>query len=330
VDTRQLQAALQRFSGARVGVIGDIMADKFIYGPANRLSPEAPVPVVFVEKQILKLGGAANVAHNIATMHGNARMFGAVGDDETGNSLLAEMQEKSIATTGVVRMQRRGTTLKTRIVAQSQHIVRFDVEDPSPLPDTERQELIDHFEHAASALDLLIVSDYDKGIWTEHVAAGVMAACRAHSIPVFIDPKPENVHLCQGAEVIKPNLGEALGLAGRLRTAAPDEMQTVCNEVRRKSGAKNVVVTAGSSGIYILEEDNFVHLPGIAREVYDVAGAGDSTLAGMALALSSGLGLVDAARIGNAAGAVAVSKLGITAVTNSELVQAVKDIYGGT
>jgi len=327
-DYTELTDLVGRFSGLNAGVLGDLMADRFIYGHAGRISPEAPVPVVQIRQRTIQPGGAANVGNNVLSLGGRLSLFGVLGDDEAGREVRGLLSAGGADVTGVLLLSERPSTVKTRVVAQSQHLVRFDEEETADLPAGEAARLLEQLTAALDGLDVLILSDYDKGVLTPGLVAPLMERCRARGLKTFVDPKPANIELFTGADVIKPNYHEALRLAGRERNAPSEEMEQVCREVRERSGALNVVITAGSKGMFILAGEQFSHLPGMPREVYDVAGAGDTTLAALALALAAGADLVTAGRLANLAGSIAVGKLGIAAVTAAELKAEVEARYG--
>jgi D-beta-D-heptose 7-phosphate kinase/D-beta-D-heptose 1-phosphate adenosyltransferase len=311
--------SLQRFSAARVGVLGDLMIDRFVYGEVERISPEAPVPVVAVRRRVTQPGGAANTAVNVLSLGGQLRLFGVLGDDAAAAEVLELLRRRGADTAGVQLAPGRASTVKTRVVARSQQVVRFDEEDTSPLPGTVGAALLASLRAALPGLDLLVISDYAKGVVSHGLATELIAACRGAGVRVVADPKPVNAGCFAGADVIKPNLHEALRLAGWEHAADDSAMGGLCRLVRERTGVPGVVVTAGARGVYVLEGEALTHLPGAAREVYDVAGAGDSVLAALALGLASGLGLTDAARLGNLAGSIAVGHLGVAAVTQDEL-----------
>ncbi len=295
------------------------MADRFIYGNARRLSPEAPVPVVDVKRRVVQPGGAANVANNVLSLGGKLWLFGVLGQDEAGDSVRDALMSNGADITGVLLLRERQTTLKTRIVAQAQHMLRFDEEDASPLPDRQAAELLNRLRQRLPELNAVVLSDYAKGVLTPRFVGDVVAACQQQAVPVIVDPKPINAHLYAGANLIKPNLGEALRLVGHDEDASEEDMPGVCEKLQAQLGVANIVVTAGSRGMYVRAGGEYEHLPGLPREVYDVAGAGDTTLAAIALALAAGACVFNAARLGNLAGSIAVGHLGVTAVTAADL-----------
>jgi rfaE bifunctional protein kinase chain/domain len=308
-----------RFAQAKVAVVGDLMADRFIYGSARRLSPEAPVPVVDVKRQVLQPGGAANVANNVLSLGGQLWLYGVLGQDGAGDSVLAALAENGAQVEGVLRLTERPTTLKTRVVAQAQHMLRFDEEDASPLTTGSTAELLARLTPRLPELSAVVLSDYAKGVLTAELIAGIISACQAQGVPVIVDPKPVNAHLYAGASLIKPNLGEALRLVSHDNDASDEDLLGVCLKLQQQLGVANIVVTAGSRGMFVRAGEEYEHLPGLPREVYDVAGAGDTTLAAIALALAAGACVFNAARLGNLAGSIAVGHLGVTAVQAADL-----------
>jgi D-beta-D-heptose 7-phosphate kinase/D-beta-D-heptose 1-phosphate adenosyltransferase len=324
----ELLTCLDHFSGVRTGVLGDLMVDEFAYGRARRLSPEAPVPIVEIERRTTQPGGAANVGHNVLTLGGRLSLFGVLGEDDPGYGVRQVLAEQGADVAGVLMLAERPSTVKTRVVAQAQHLLRFDEEDTSELPVAAVAALSEMLLAELSQLNVLIISDYAKGVLTPALVRDVLRACREQGVRTFVDPKPVNIELFGGADVIKPNYHEALRLTGRERDVEPGEMDQVCREVRERTAARSVVITAGARGMFVLAGDVFTHLPGRPREVYDVAGAGDTTLAALALAVAAGADLASAARLANLAGSIAVGKLGIAAVTRDELRAEVKRADG--
>ncbi|MCC7478982.1 bifunctional hydroxymethylpyrimidine kinase/phosphomethylpyrimidine kinase [bacterium] len=318
-STAQLLTRIRGFGQIRVGVLGDLMVDRFIYGDVQRISPEAPVPVVRVQRRTTQPGGAANVACNVLSLGGQCSLFGALGDDEAGREVRGLLSGVDLS--GVVSPSAYPSTVKTRIVARSQHMLRIDEEDTAVLSEQYRADLLGKLQESLPGLQVLVVSDYAKGVLSPDFAAKLVKACAAAGVDVIVDPKPENAAAFAGARVMKPNLGEALRIAAMPSVDSADSkaMREVCELVRDRTGAQEVLVTAGARGLYVLSRDAFGHVPGHPREVFDVAGAGDSTVAAIALALGSGSSLMEAAELGNLVGSLAVGKLGVAAISADEL-----------
>lgn len=315
----ELLACLDRFRDVRAGVLGDLMVDEFAYGRARRLSPEAPVPIVEIERRTTQPGGAANVGHNVLTLGGKLSLFGVLGEDDAGHAVRNVLAEQGADVSGVLMLADRPSTVKTRVVAQAQHVLRFDEENTSQLPAAAAAALSELLLPRLEQLDVLMISDYAKGVLSPLLVQEVLRGCREYEVTTFVDPKPVNIELFAGAGVVKPNYHEALRLTGRERDASVEEMEQVCREVRERARSGAVVITAGARGMFVLTDSTYTHLPGAPREVYDVAGAGDTTLAALALAVAADADLVGAARLANLAGSIAVGKLGIAAVTADEL-----------
>jgi len=318
VAPHQLTELLSRIAGVRIGVLGDLMVDRFIYGDALRISPEAPVPVVNIRERTTQPGGAANVANNVVSLGGRCSLFGVLGDDPAGHEVRHMLVAEGCDVRGVVSPDGYASTAKTRVVAQSQQLLRIDEEHAQPVDEQTSALLLAAIVEQLGELSVLVISDYAKGVVSRELAQQVIELAGKSGVPAVVDPKPANMGFYAGADVIKPNLCEALRYVGR-DSATDAEMQWVCEHVREGSETKAVVVTAGSHGSYIFDGAQFTHLEGHARDVYDVAGAGDSMLAALALALGTGADLVSAVALGNMAGSIAVGKLGIAAVTVTEM-----------
>jgi D-beta-D-heptose 7-phosphate kinase/D-beta-D-heptose 1-phosphate adenosyltransferase len=318
VASPHLTGLLARLSGVRIGVLGDLMVDRFIYGDALRISPEAPVPVVTIRERTTQPGGAANVANNVVSLGGRCSLFGVLGDDPAGHEVRQLLVAEGCDVSGILSPDGYASTVKTRVVAQSQQLVRIDEEHAHAVDEATSAQLLAALVAQLDELNVIVISDYAKGVLTRELAQQVIEVARGAGIPVVVDPKPSNMAFYAGADVVKPNLGEALRYVGR-EGASDSEMQAVCEQVREGSETKAVVITAGAQGSYVYDGASFTHLEGHARDVYDVAGAGDSTLAALALALGAGADLVSAVALGNMAGSIAVGKLGVAAVTADEL-----------
>ena len=318
VTPQPLTELLARLAGMRIGVLGDLMVDRFIYGDALRISPEAPVPVVTIRERTTQPGGAANVANNVVSLGGRCSLFGVLGDDPAGHEVRQMLVAEGCDVRGVLSPEGYSSTVKTRVVAQSQQLLRIDEEHPAQIGEAASAQLLAAIVDQLGELGVIVISDYAKGVLSRELAQEVIRVAGHAEIPVVVDPKPSNMNFYAGADVVKPNLGEALRYVGR--DAATDaEMPWVCEHVREGSETKAVVITAGAHGSYVFDGTDYTHLEGHARDVYDVAGAGDSTLAALALALGAGADLVSAVGLGNMAGSIAVGKLGVVAVTADEL-----------
>lgn len=320
----QLNEAIQRFHDAKILVIGDIIVDHFIWGQVSRISPEAPVPVVNVNREELLLGGAANVLKNIFSLSGRGELCGIIGRDELGNQLLGMVEKLSASSKGMVQ-GKRPTTVKTRIVAQGQQVVRFDREQIG-VPSKEPMEnmlkfLDDHLEQ----FDAIIVSDYAKGVVNEqfmthlHQRRKALFDQQGRKIPLVVDPKPGNLHHYVGATVITPNHLEAKRISG-MEMKEEASINAAARFIRDEIGCENVLITRGEAGMTLLrDDDSLITIPTMAKEVYDVTGAGDTVVATLALGLAVGCSAEHAAMLANHAAGVVVGKIGTASVSMTEL-----------
>lgn len=309
---------LDRFPTCPLLVVGDLMLDEFIWGQVNRISPEAPVPVVEVRRRTHAVGGAANAAANAAALGGRVLLAGVVGADAEGRRVVELLAGQGIDTAGVVTDAARPTTTKTRVVAHSQQMVRIDHEQPGPLPEGVAEDLLTRVRAALATAKVCVVSDYGKGVVTAGVVTAVTAAARRAGVPVIVDPKGTDYAKYAGATVVKPNQLEAGKVLNRdLRTDA--DVDRAGADVRAILGPDSaVLITRGAQGMSLFQPNREpVHVPTQAREVYDVTGAGDTVAGAMAMTLAAGGSLTDACRLASLAAAVVVAKLG-TATCNLE------------
>lgn len=318
-----LRALVPGFSGTRVLVIGDIIVDHFIWGSVTRISPEAPVPVVNVNREELLLGGSANVLRNILSLGGRASLCGLIGHDSMGDQILTLVEELGASASGIIRGN-RSTTVKTRVVAQGQQVVRFDREETGAPP----QDIIDAFlaylrDHI-STFDAIMISDYAKGVVNEQLMIGLRRILdeSERNIPLIVDPKPANMHCFVGATVITPNHHEAAKMSS-IDIRDEQTLLAAGHQILDDIGAKAVLVTRGEAGMALIEQDKpMVTIPTMAKEVYDVTGAGDTVAATLSLALASGCTMKEAAGLANYAAGIVVGKVGTASVTGDELLEA--------
>ena len=303
------------------------MLDQHILGPARRISPEAPVPVVEVRQRSFHPGGAANVAANIAGLGGRALLAGLTGADAEGELLRRELARRGVDARFLEPATDRCTTTKTRVIAHHQQIVRFDQEVTRPLAEVAEQRLLARLREALAEAQACVLSDYAKGVLTERVCQGLIRAARSRGIPVIVDPKGADFSKYRGATLLTPNAQEALAVGSLLNGRAFEDTEadsTVEDLGRLLLGrfGVSVVITRGPLGMLLVEPGRRpVHIPARALQVYDVTGAGDTVVAVLALALSLGLELEQAARLANHAAAVAVGKLGTATVSWAEIAQ---------
>jgi len=342
----RLKRLVPRLRGKRIGVVGDVMLDRYLWGTASHLSPEAPVPVVDFMEQSECLGGAGNVAANVAALGGRTEAFGAMGNDEPGRALRNCLRQASISDKGVFADAKRVTTVKTRIIARHQQVVRVDHERRETLRSITEQRLLSTLFGALKRLDALILSDYDKGLVTDDFAERVLSVCHRLRVPVFVKPKTSRLYAYRGARAIVCNAKEA-GFFVTRSLGDDKALEEAGRGLLAHFGCAAVLITRGEKGMTLFEESSPRHLhipatsfevtyarvgqPGVdrgatGRQVFDVTGAGDTVLSVLALASAAGASLPDAAVLANVAAGVVVGKLGTASVNPEELTRALDDV----
>jgi D-beta-D-heptose 7-phosphate kinase/D-beta-D-heptose 1-phosphate adenosyltransferase len=318
-ERSDLAALLGRARGRAVLIVGDLMLDQFLVGRVDRISPEAPVPVVQFDREESRLGGAANVAHNVVTLGGRVAIAGLIGNDAAGTQLVDELTNIGIDTAAVVADGARCTTRKLRVVTQrNQQVARIDYECDGEAAGSVEDTLIAKLTRAIDDADVVLISDYQKGVISRGVARAAIDAAKRRGVASLVDPKVPHIDYYGGASLITPNHYEAEAVTlTRIRSA--DEARAAAQRFRERAGCESVLITRGEQGMWLLGPDGEANLPAEAREVSDVTGAGDTVIAAMALGLAAGGSLVDAARLANTAAGLAVSRFGPTAITADEL-----------
>lgn len=322
-----LQSAVDRFAETRILVIGDVIVDQFIWGSVSRISPEAPVPVVNVTREELLLGGSANVLRNIISLGGSCALCGIIGNDAMGNELLGLMREVGAPVEGLIKGS-RPTTLKTRVVAQGQQVVRYDREKSGSPSRRPLAQLLDYLSSHIADFDAVIVSDYSKGVVNEPLMASLhqllqeVRSTSGRPVPLIVDPKPANLHRFIGATVITPNNHEASRISG-IDIVDEQSLLAAARHIRDEIDCTGVLITRGEAGMALLEgEQELVTIPTMAKEVYDVTGAGDTVAATLALGLAAGCSMTEAAVLANHAAGIVVGKVGTASVSREELLAA--------
>ena len=314
-------APLPRLPGRSVLIIGDVMIDHFVIGRVDRISPEAPVPVVRFEHEEFRVGGAANVANNIVALGGSVQLVGVVGADAESQRLRSALIDLDIDAGGLVEDSTRCTTRKLRIVtARKQQVARVDYEDDAEVSGAVEKALIERIETLSANAGALVLSDYLKGTISRDVAIAALAAARRAGVPLLVDPKVPHIDYYNGAALVTPNHHEAEAVTHmRIRSAA--EAQEAARKFRERVGCESVMITRGEHGIWLLTPEGEAALPAEAREVADVTGAGDTVIGTLALALASGSTLLEAARMANRAAGIVVGKFGPATATAEEIAE---------
>ena len=312
---------IKNFPRSKVLVVGDIMVDHFIWGKVARISPEAPVPVVEIQSDTLLLGGCANVLHNIFSLGGKVYGAGVIGADDMGERLLLEFRRRQIDTDGIVVEANRPTTLKTRIVAHGQQVVRFDQESRLPIEPSSVEKITKYIKKLRNDLGAIIISDYNKGVVTRHLLDSIRQVISGKGIPVCVDPKQNDFFLYKGFDIITPNHHEA-GRAAGMDTIDSNDIVKIGKTILKKFDFKALLVTRGEEGMNLFESnDKTTHtaFPAEAREVFDVTGAGDTVIGVLALCVASGATFKEAAALANIAAGIVVGKVGTATISLDEL-----------
>jgi D-beta-D-heptose 7-phosphate kinase/D-beta-D-heptose 1-phosphate adenosyltransferase len=316
-------ALISRFVDVTVLVVGDIILDQFIWGKVSRISPEAPVPVVEVQKETVLLGGAANVVNNIRSLGGQVFLSGVVGGDERGRKILGFLEGEGVPTAGVFIDPRRPTTAKTRIVAHSQQVVRFDREDKALLSQGHADSLASYVRDTIPHADTVVIADYGKGVVTEQIVQSVTQIAKQQRKVVLLDPKISRFDLYRDVTVVTPNSQEAT-LASGIEIIDEASLKEAGERLLDRFNCEVVLITRGEDGMALFERGKeMILVPTTAREVFDVTGAGDTVVGVMALAVAAGGSFGEAAVIANYAAGIVVGKVGTATVRPVELKEAI-------
>jgi D-beta-D-heptose 7-phosphate kinase/D-beta-D-heptose 1-phosphate adenosyltransferase len=319
MEASEIADFLGRSRGAVVGVAGDLMLDRFVWGRVSRISPEAPVPVVTIEREDYHLGGAANVARNLASLGGTPLLLGIVGEDEAGGTLRRALGERGLSSEAVLSDSSRRTTVKTRIIAHSQQVVRADWESTDDIAGEVEARTIALLDDVVLRSKALVLSDYSKGALTPRVIERAIAASRDRGVPILVDPKVHRYRLYRGVTLVTPNLSEAERFTG-IDVRSEGDLNQAAERILDEIECEAVLITRGEQGMSLYQRSHpALHIAAAAREVFDVTGAGDTVIATAALALACGESLPRAAELSNRAAGIVVGKLGTATVLPEEL-----------
>ncbi|HVN47993.1 MAG TPA: D-glycero-beta-D-manno-heptose-7-phosphate kinase [Bacteroidota bacterium] len=328
--TDRLQTIFNAFAGKRIAVIGDLMLDRYFWGTVSRLSPEAPVPIVEVEEESVRLGGAANVANNIASLGGTPLLVGVVGNDSGAEFMRSLVKEKKFPATGLVVDATRPTTMKTRVIAHNQHVVRVDQETKNDISQEIEHTILHVLKNDIDSIDGIILEDYNKGVMTNNLIKEVVRLAAAHKKVVTVDPKFNNFFEYHGVTVFKPNRKEMEEAIGR-KLHDFDEMKLVAFELLKKIQAKNILLTLGDKGMMLVEESgDSAYVETKARTVADVSGAGDTVIATLTMALVAGASVREAAMLANYAGGIVCGEVGIVPIDKNNLFDTIIEEMNGS
>ncbi len=321
----RVESLLHAMRGKHVAVVGDLMIDRYYWGVVHRVSPEAPVPVVEVDSESTRLGGAANVANNIAALGAVPLMVGLVGNDHEGEMLVEMVKDLGFDQRGIIVDGSRPTTIKTRVIAQGQHVVRIDNESKIECPEHLISHLVDAVRYSIHSLDAIIIEDYNKGVVTADLIRQLIAVATKYGKIVSVDPKFNNFLEYKNVTLFKPNRRETEEvLGGRLKTV--DEVAAAGKKLLELLQAQNVLLTRGEEGMSLFQSNGeTLHIPSVAKNVQDVSGAGDTVIATLTLALAAGADVREACVLANYAGGVVVGSIGIVPIKPEELVRSIAE-----
>ena len=316
----------QGFNDKKVLIVGDAMIDAYMWGEVNRMSPEAPVPVVEVKKHENRLGGAANVALNLKALGANPILCSVIGVGERGLLFEKLMKESNLSTEGILSTNKRKTTIKTRVIAENKHQLRIDEEETSPIEQVE--EFLKLTISLINDIDVIILQDYNKGVLTSEIIEKVIGSANKKGIPTIVDPKKLNFNSYKNCTIFKPNLAEIkAGMQVDFDTNNIAEIEKATSELRKKLSAKGVLLTLSEKGICINSEKEFKHTPAFKRNIIDVSGAGDTVISVASLCLASKMDYTDLSVLSSLAGGLVCEKVGVMPINKEKLLeQALKHI----
>lgn len=319
MDKKRLESIIGKFNRKKIMVIGDIMLDEYIFGLVTRISPEAPVPVVEVNKQNYSLGGAGYVAGIVKNLGAVPYLAGVIGGDKLSDEIIALLKKASIDISGVIKDKNRTTTLKTRVIAHNQQIVRIDYEKREQIKGTIIHSIIVYIKKYIKEVNVVIISDYNKGVVVPELFREVLKFAKRFKKPVIVDPKPAYCLHYKNSTIITPNTSEA-GESVGIKIKDEKSLNAVGKKLLNFLGCKGVLITRGEHGMALFERNGDVtNIPTSAKEVYDVTGAGDTVVSVLALSLASGANLKDASLLANYAAGVVVGKLGTASIYLDEI-----------
>jgi D-beta-D-heptose 7-phosphate kinase/D-beta-D-heptose 1-phosphate adenosyltransferase len=319
-ESKRLCRIVDRFLTARILVVGDLMLDHYVWGNVSRISPEAPVPVVSVTRENMLLGAATNVVNNIHSLGGNVSLCGVIGRDDAGRQLIQMLGTEGIGTDGLIVEEGRPTTIKTRVIAHSQQVVRFDRETKNGIRPETHDRIFEFVKRKVNeGLDALVLSDYSKGVITKELVKDIVTLARKKDVIVSVDPKVNHFGMYSGVTILTPNTKEA-SIGSKIDIEDDKSLMKAGTLLLKQLKCGAVLITRGENGMSLFERSGRItHIPTEAQEVFDVTGAGDTVISTLTLAMAAGANLVDAARISNYAAGIVVGVVGTGTVKPKEL-----------
>ncbi len=321
----RLKSIVSEYKNKKILVIGDLILDEFIWGKVSRISPEAPVPVVWVDNESFMPGGAANVANNISSLGAKVYLVGVVGSDDRAAILRGELEHKGINTDGIITDATRPTTLKTRVIAHQQQVVRIDKERIGPVREKIVNKVVNYLKKSIDEIDAILIEDYGKGLITPKLLKSIIGLAKKYKKTISVDPKEEHFSFYRGVTVITPNYQEASRAVG-FKISDKASLKKAGQILLNKFKVKIAIITLGEEGMAVFEKGKPPkRIPTIAQEVYDVSGAGDTVISSLTLSLASGATPMQAAHIANCAAGIVVGKVGISVVGEDELIARIRE-----
>ncbi len=318
---------IEKFKNTKVLVLGDVMIDAYLFGKVERISPEAPVPVVAVTRKENRLGGAANVAVNLVALGAKPILCSVIGNDGEAKDLIELIKSNGIGAEGIIQSKERVTTIKTRVISQSTQMLRIDNEITDPLNQEDDSRLISKVKELLKEADVIIFEDYDKGVISEHLISQITQEANALNIPIVVDPKKRNFMGYQKATLFKPNLKELReGFKRDFDIDNKQEFESVCKDLMETMGLKNLFVTMSERGVMITNGIEFNYIPAHLRKIADVSGAGDTVISVASLCLAIGMTLKQVAQISNLAGGLVCEEVGVVPINKEKLIDEIESI----
>lgn len=327
IQKNKLLDLKENFKGKNIAIIGDMMLDGYLWGDVKRISPEAPVPIVEIDNEFFRFGGAANVALNISKLGGNAIPLGIIGDDNDGKIFSDLINEKNITSEFIFKDNSRPTTNKTRVISANQHIVRIDKESKLPIPLEIENQIFASLNGMINQIDAIILQDYNKGVLTSNLITKVIELANKHNKIITVDPKFDNFFEYKNATLFKPNRKETENAFG-IRINSGESIKNAASKLLQKLNVKYCLLTLGEDGMAILEKGKqYMQIPTIARKVVDVSGAGDTVIATITMALATGCSIFEAAYLANYAGGMVCEIAGIVPIDLDDLFNNINSEY---
>lgn len=328
ITEAKLKSIFKRSKGRKIAIIGDVMLDKYVYGTISRISPEAPVPVVDIDKTEFRLGGAANVANNIKALEAEPVLIGVIGNDYDSKHYLDVMRALGLSTVGIIKDNSRPTTAKTRVIAHSQHVLRVDSEIKDDINTSTGKKIIDYLNRNIRSFAAVILQDYNKGVLTSGMISKIISIAKKYNKPVYVDPKFHNFFEYRDVTVFKPNRKETADILA-MKIDGEESVKEAGRKLIDKLNCEYLVLTRGEKGMMLFDKEKnktvILNIPTKARKVADVSGAGDTVISTIAVMLAGGANIIEAVMLANQAAGIVCEEVGIIPITKKALLDSYKN-----